>query len=365
MKLLSAAKHIVKTLIGREKIRFEPVIKDIPVITNKASIFYDNLDETKLITANKNQYKHLIDIDGIGFSGSSAVTDFLAEFSNCTVWGGVDLRENPERGCENGFEFDFIRTPGGVLDLERICTHNCSRIKDKAIHDFIEVTESYYHSTIPFFNDDYFYNQSKKFLKNIIAFAFADSESHITYCTKKITLQEYRNYAHEYIKSILNNIPSKEYLVCDNLMSIGFSSAEILNDYFGNYKKIYSWCDPRDVYARARLMPGNDWVPKNPEIFVMNFKHNHAIRINNPEKNTLLTNFDDFCNNYELESKKIMDFLEITEDQHTEKYKYFNPKISINNTGVWRKLEDQKPIEYIFENLKEYCYDIDNHKHYL
>jgi len=86
--------------------------------------------------------------------------------------------------------------------------------------------------------------------------------------------------------------------------------------------------------------------------------------LNKDDKNVLITNFDDFCNDYETQAKKIMDFIGHDEKDHTLKYKYFNPKVSINNTGVWRKIENQKAIEYIFENLKEYCYDTENHKRY-
>ena len=60
-----------------------------------------------------------------------------------------------------------------------------------------------------------------------------------------------------------------------------------------------------------------------------------------------------------------MDFLGLEETNHVEKYKYFDPKVSINNTGVWKKLENQKPIDFIFDNLKEFCYDKDNKRRYL
>lgn len=126
-----------------------------------------------------------------------------------------------------------------------------------------------------------------------------------------------------------------------------------------------NYCDPRDVYARARLLPGNDWVPTDPEIFVHNWKMNTIPCLYGEHKNTLITNFDDFCNDYETQAKKIMDFLGLEEKDHVQKFKYFNPKISIKTTGVWKKLEDQKPIDYIFTNLKEFCYDSENHRRYI
>ena len=57
-------------------------------------------------------------------------------------------------------------------------------------------------------------------------------------------------------------------------MSVGRPENGMLKDYFGDYKVLMNYCDPRDVYARARLQPGNDWVPVNPEIFVKNWREN-------------------------------------------------------------------------------------------
>ena len=74
------------------------------------------------------------------------------------------------------------------------------------------------------------------------------------------------------LTAFLRNIPSREILVMDNLMSISEPNAELLHDYFGDFKLLYVGCDPRDIYARARLQPGNDWVPVEPEVFVKSFE---------------------------------------------------------------------------------------------
>lgn len=362
MKIISAVKHIAKILLRRETINFVPVEKNRN-ICDISKIFYDEIDEAKLHSNNESQYKHLVAIDGVGFSGSSAVGDFLGEFSNCTSLGGVEIRENPGRGIENSYEIDFLRDPGSLLDLERICYTNVGRIRSEAIHQFIKVCDDYYKGYIPLF-DDKFYELSKQFIKEITSYAFNDSVSHVSYYPKRLTVQEYRNYAKDYILAILKNIPSKEYLICDNLASVGRPDFNIVHDYLGDCKVLMNYCDPRDVYARARLQPGNDWVPVNPEIFVQNWRENVIPALNECNSNYLVTNFDDFCNNYESQAKKIMDFLGLQEKDHIKKFQYFDPKVSINNTGVWKKLEDQKPVEYIFENLREFCYDKEKHCRY-
>ncbi len=358
MKLVSVCKHIAKILLKKENITFVPVLKN----NLDKTVFYHNLDESKIIKHEKS-YKTLVALDGVGFSGSSAIGDFLGEFSNCTSLGGVDLRENPDRGNENSYEIDFLRDPGSIIDLERICYTNIGRLQDKAVHQFINVCYEYFTGDIPIF-DESFYEQSKLFVKNITSYAFKDAPNHINYCTKRMSVKEFRAYAQEYVLSILSNIRSNDYLVCDNLASVGRPDNGLIKDYLGDCKVLMNYCDPRDVYARARLQPGNDWVPVDPEIFVMNWKQNTIPLITDNNKNTLVTNFDDFCNNYDNQAKIIMDFLGLEEKDHIYKFKFFDPKVSINNTGVWRRIENQKAIEYIFENLKEFCYDKENHKRY-
>lgn len=358
MKIKSITKHSVKLITGKEKLKCVSPEKNY---LNK--IFYDDLDDSKLQTNNIHKYNKLLAIDGVGFSGSSAVTDFFGEFSNCTSLGGVDMRENPDRGEENCYEIDFLREPGSLISLESIYNNHTGRVRDAAIDNFIKVCYQYYESDISIFGD-LFLNEAKVFLKKITNYAFNDSPTHVTYHVKEISLNEYRSYAKQFLEAILKNIPSKEILVCDNLMSVGYPDKEILSGYFGDYKKIFNYCDPRDVYARARLQPGNEWVPVDPEIFCKNWENGIIQRINSNDPNVLITNFDDFCNDYENQAKKIMDFIGITEKDHVNKFKYFNPKISINNTQVWKKLENQKAIDYIFEHLKEYCYDFEHKKRY-
>lgn len=368
MSIITLAKHLVKVFLKRERIEFvrnssEYNFEDKKLI-EKEKIFFEDLDINKLTSSNANQYEKLVGIDGVCFSGSSAVGDFLGEFCNCTSIGGVAPLENPDRGIENSYEFDFLREPGGILDLERICYNNCTRLRNTAIKQFISVCYEYYKNSIPYF-DDYFLERSKKYVKEIMNTSFYSSESSVEYFPKKISLKEYRNISKQYLIDILKNIPSNKYLVCDNLTSIGRPDQGIINDYLGDCKVIYNFSDPRDVYARARIIPGNDWVPVDPEIFVKNWEQNTIPCLNDTNSNTLITNFDDFCNDYETQAKKIMDFLGLEEKDHVDKFKYFNPNVSINNTGVWRKLENQKPIEYIFDNLKEFCYDKENHKRYV
>lgn len=271
------------------------------------------------------------------------------------LWGGVSIKENPARGQENEYEVDFFRDPNSILDLERICYTRGTRIRDAAVHAFIKVVYRYHNSKIPIY-DDYFYFLCKRFVKEITAFSKRDSSCYVGYIPKELSIEEFRACAKKMLLDFLRNIPSREFLVMDNLMSITEPNEEILKGYFGNYKIIYVWCDPRDIYARARLQPGNDWVPVQPETFVKYYEWTLKKFLESKSDRLLCVNFDEFCNNYNEVSKKIMNFIGLQEEKHVNKFKFFDPKISIHNTQVYPKIQNQEAIKYIFNNLREYCY---------
>ena len=351
-KLLTFIKHMVKVILKKETLQFEKnyMSKKLPLI------FFEDLNEELLVSKNERVYKTLIAIDGPGFSGSSAVTDLLGEFSNCTSLGGVDLRENPERGSENCYEVDFFREVNGIYDLERICYTNVGRIRDFAVKSFIKVCYDYYNSGISFY-DDLFLNQAKLFVKNITDFTIKISDTEVTYVPKNLTVEEYRKIAQEFLLSFIKNIPSNDYLILDNLMSISRPDIKTLHEYFGDFKLIYVTCDPRDIYARARLQPGNDWVPVDPVIFVKSWNRVPVKYIHTNDNSLLCVSFDDLCNNYEQTKLKLIDFLNLEVSKHERKLSFFNPEVSIHNTKVWKKLLNQEPIDYIYSKLKEYCYE--------
>ena len=61
--------------------------------------------------------------------------------------------------------------------------------------------------------------------------------------------------------------------------------------------------------------------------------------------------------NYETISKKIMDFVGLEEKEHVKKFAYFNPEISRNNIGIYKKYKDQAAIKIIEDELSEYLYN--------
>ena len=300
----------------------------------------------------------MIAVDGIAaWAGSSAITDFLAEFSNSTSLGGVDENENPDRGQENSYEFDFFRDYHGLYELEKICDFDGNRILNGNISDFIKLVENNYKSGIPFYND-YYLAQTQIFLKKILDFYFPVNEYETEYFVKKITKEEFRKYAREYIKALLESVPSKEFLVFDNLCSISNPKDDVLTDYFGEYKLVTSIRDPRDLYTSARTYPPFEitFIPRDPHLFVKYYRWYAERYESKKNPNVLLIRFEEFVHDYERVAAEIREFCGLDEKLQTKKFAYFNPQISKNNIGIYKKYKDQDAIKIIEEELKEYLY---------
>ena len=87
----------------------------------------------------------------------------------------------------------------------------------------------------------------------------------------------------------------------------------------------------------------------------MRIHRNHEIK----SQNVLYMMLEDMIYNYEKTIREIYRFLDLDSLNHIHKKKYFNPEISINNTKLWMKKENEKylsEISKIEKELSEYCY---------
>ena len=299
MKLKYIARYFSELFSGERKLKLH----------FEKEVFSFDVDKIPLIELSNNAiYKNLITIDGSGASGSSAVTDFLAEFLSCTVLGGVDARENPERGIENQYEVDFFRDVNGLQELEKICYSNNKRIKCNAINNYLRLIATYYKKNHAIYND-FFLSATKKFILDIVDFVNIYKDGTKEYYPKELTVSAYRTIANNYIHRVLESIPSKDNLVLDAAMSINEPNIKLLTDYWGNFKLIYVWRDPRDIYVTGRNLDDCDWIPKDPEIFVKWYLRDCPKYIEKKDNSLLTIRFEDFVFNYENVTKQIVDFI--------------------------------------------------------
>ena len=341
----------------------------------------------------QNTYKNLICTHGFGHSGSGVIIDLLSEFDNTTVLGGHDknggspLSKDPTVPV---FEIDFVRRYGGLFSLEDICYDSSLDFKNIKILNFINLIEYYFQTNIPIFNNKFLQlsyefvdkliykkiksldpiagNEAFKYIlacrndyKNLMSpYLFEERDNRYFYYTKNLSFKEYREFAKEYLTSFLKTIESKENLVLDAMLSDNNADFNKYQNYVGDYKCITVYRDPRDVYMTGKILQ-ESWIPQDKDEFVFWFKNKYNIDkyLNSNDSRQLLLRFEDLVLNYDNSISKILNFLNIDKSHHIAPKTQFRPEYSIKNIGLYKNFEDKDTIAYIYNNLREYCYEVE------
>lgn len=325
-----------------------------------------------------------------GGTGSSVVTDLLKEFDNIKSLGE--------------FEFTFIHEKDGILDLKNGVVNNFNRVNnDEVIYrfkklmrklnkdyskyitvEFEKITEEYIKNLVTLTWEGYSAMQEERVtklkkrllyrlpdkiqrLKKKIIKDNSDYEFVTQYIKSEINISymdedEFNKKTKAYINKLIENMKLEEkieYVAIDQLAS--YTQLKEYNNFFDDIKIIIVDRDPRDLYLLNKLYWKEGWIPSdNVELYIKWFK-----LIRKPLEKEMLTNnilslkFEDFIYNYESTIEKMISFLEIDKKSHKNKYKYFNPNISIKNTKLYEKdVKYKRDIEKIKGNLQEYCYEI-------
>ena len=372
---------------------YKKINKIQPIIIQQPPQLYKEKTERKLEYYSvphiplSSGYKQLICTTGFGHSGSGAVLDYLAEFSNVTTYGYHDANSTGYTKKNDYGEIDIFRAAGSVMDMEKSFNYSNYFNDDLTIKYFLTVAEFFYRKG--YIYNDYFWKLTKEFVNNITDIKiktnngfeglyflqFLSPQKEYTnlkspilkdaylndryiYYLKNLTILEYRKIAKEYITKFLKSIESKEFLVCDQMLTTSKPETERKIDYFGDFKQICVYRDPRDIYVTG-INLNEGWMPHNPVDFVKWFYHRGtpAYLDAPPHPNRLMIRFEDFVLKYDETSKIINDFVGISEKDHIHKKEYFNPAISINNIGLYKNYENQQEIIYIQKELQKYCYE--------
>lgn len=331
----------------------------------------------------------IITCTGYGGTGSSAITDLLKEFQNVYSYGDT--------------EFRFLQDPNGIRDLEYgIIENNERNITDYRIKHFkkrmkflnnnlIHSYKKYFGKNFKVYTDMYiksliklqwegyspkdileetllkkFLYYTERFIQKKI-FHLKEGGAKIyknktpmsyTYITKTYFYEQTKEYLNKLFLEILKE--EKEYLALDQLVPPNNINKYL--DYFYDIKVIVVDRDPRDLYLLNEIFWHEAWIPtKNIELYIEWFKllrEHQKIEIPYENKNRILRiKFEDMIFNYDTTLRKILSFLEISEKDHNEKKKFFNPEVSIKNTQLFKKYKEyENEIEIIEEKLKEFCY---------
>lgn len=330
-------------------------------------------------------------------TGSSAVYDYLREFNNIKTPFGLD-----------GYEHAIFYIQNGLIDLENILFSDTGYIStDAAIRNFLKISKNIYDYDYKYYGGFKKYigkeflkmtndfvdsialifdartigkNQKMRFslVKGCGQIVFAiikkykirnwgmayktdKGPGYVLKVSKEQFLEEKKKYISRYLELCKSDV---EHTLYDHLLlPINVSH---LKDFPSGTKLILVDRDPRDVYCLIREHIINN--PKtgfekppfpinNVDEFVtsyLEFRRGQKFDYNDP--NILVVRFEDFVLKYAEFAAKISEFCGISEENHAEKLKYFNPAISANNIHLFKD-ENDHDIKVIEKKLKDYLYD--------
>ena len=330
-----------------------------------------------------------------GASGSSALTDLVAEYSNVHRMTDAEIR--------------FLHDPDGISDLEfqLVECHNrhnagralkrfwrqCQFNAGNKIHrryerffngQYLESSRQYVEQLTDFKckgwwdfdlldrgdkRDTYMYRKKiEDRLLKAIPFTnkrvFDREDMYYSHPTEERFLKATRQYVH----TLLNvaNDDNKEYLEVDQILPS--QNIDRYLRYFSDPIEVFVVDrDPRDIYVLEKVYYpiyygsyNNDSV----ELFCKKFKY--IRESGNPQKSKSnhihYLQFEDFLFDYDRIVGEVEEATGLRTEYHANKFKYLNPMKSVNNVQTWLeqpKLADD--IKFIEKALDDYLYPFEKH----
>lgn len=324
---------------------------------------------------------------GYGGTGSSAIIDYLAEFE------GVQVMNRSE--IQYAFKVD------GLQDLEYHLVKRFSRQMsgDQAIKRFLNAAK-YANTPIvkkPIKSKEEYFRITNEYINSLVQATWkgidnADFETKhifrnfVILIFKKIIIPKYetltgdlynfwpmrtmylsiepddfyektRKYTHQILKAAGADFNKK--IVLDQPFEGNDPTQSF--PFYDDPRAIVIDRDPRDLYLASSYQWKKDgtFMPRrDPKAFVEYYKRQRVNRNDlNRKKDVLYLNLEDLIFDYETSTKKINNLLELNENNHVNKLKYFNPQISIKGTQLYRKIVGhESEVRYIQSELKEYIF---------
>ena len=326
--------------------------------------------------------KH-VDITGLGNSGKAIVSDYLMEFNNIYV-PRKDFEFNLLRALVENWT--PIRSDDSIRRFIKLTKRLGSRINFKSPNETLNAAGFRYEDFFPGFS-----KLTNDFINEIITFSYKGLWPYVDYHSGTFDLFTKRVFSKIDKKKILekiyfsneNDFVEKLNDYVYNLLSLAikdefqiyvthnaFEPFEV-DRYFKVMQKsklILVTRDPRDIYAN--IIKGNNnksgfykkidptfyniCAASNLSDFIIYQKKvlSYLDKLENP--NLLIVSFESFINNYDLVSKRINNFLGLKIEEHVDKFKHFDPKISIKNIGVYQNSIPLESIKLIENELSNY-----------
>lgn len=322
-------------------------------------------------------------------SGSSAITDLIGEFDGY-------------KSLTGSFEYVFLHCPDGVFDLEdKLLIGNNALRSDEAIHkfeecmndlfhrkfwwvanykkylhpDFMKETEKYIDNLVQYYPSGYWYLQQKYSVSGVLWMGFrkllllgrrdkSKLKLPLQWPQMKISLitpKEFYRITQEYLKAVFECMGLHETnLVLDQLL-LPYNLWR-MEHYFGDNAECFVVeRDPRDVFVLNKyLWSKRDEAIPYPTDVEEYCEYYNRLRVmerktQNPHVHRIF--FEDLIYHYEESLQAIYHILSVKPVDHIRKYKFFDPRISINNTQLFLGKRYCEEVKIIERNLTRYLYD--------
>ena len=335
-------------------------------------------------------YEQLVVTRGFVNSGSGVIVDLLSEYDDVTVCGGADPECSGRRGRApaggGAYEIDLFRMYGGVADLAAAFgeSHAWGRVK---LQNFIHLAEFLHRKSGCALYGDRFMKLTREFVDELVEarwktqaplaealpFEMCSAPPDLApdmmnplygwrenlaeaYVLKTLTKDQYVEIAGRYMRDVLALIPSRRTLVADQLLSVDMP-LENCRRYFGDFKMVSVWRDPRDVYCQCARQ-GVTWIPYDPAAFVAWYRESGIRGLRkSASPQLLMLRFEELVTEYERSVGRVEEFLGLAPSSHVRPRTGFDPARSIRNVGIHREHPDQAAMAYIARELGEYCFE--------
>lgn len=323
-------------------------------------------------------------------TGSSAVTDFVAEFDNV-----FDFTNE---------EFRFIQDPDGISDLEfnlvecfnrHNSGHSLKRYKKlvdfysgnifgskysgffgekwkelsyKYIDDLTDFTFPGWWMYDLYDRGEWFYFRKrignkilhKTLWRNKPETTLNTMRGEITYCSHP-TEERFLEITQRYIYDLFTFVmPSdKEIMMVDQLLP-PMNLKRYLRYFNNNIQTIVVDRDPRDIFVLDKYVWKDGIIPNDPETFCKWIEYTRSHRkIENMDTNQVrFIRFEDLIYKYEETTSALTEWLNLDEKLHSRPKANFIPEVSIKNTQMWKKYPKSiNEVRIIEDRLSEYLYD--------
>ena len=323
----------------------------------------------------------IISVTGFGFSGATAVVDYLHGYDHVKLYDTV--------------EFQLIHQADGILDLKYHLTQNAERIAcNAAISRFIRLQKTgVFAARIKKVIGSRYDELSNEYVRNLVLSEWTGRsnydpdditrDSHIpiirkfqsglNYASKIVGLDlhfpplkkryfsmlsetDFDSITRQYLQKLFEalNISSTD----DSVLEMLFSPTDptLGSEFFDNAKCIVVVREPRDIYIYGKksklshtFMPWDD--------VVQYVKYYRALRENTKYTDTALwVQYEDLIYNYEEVSRRIREYLGYDfRPQH--EFRYFDPNISVKYTNLKNSAPElAADVSYIEKELEEFLY---------